>query len=237
MTVPSVSLIIPTYNEYENLVPLLDSVREVMSGREFEIVVVDDDSPDRTWQLAESYAAAHREVRVIRRMNARGLSSAVVEGFENANGCLLAVMDGDHSHDPTLLPRLVDAVLQGADLAAGSRRVAGGGAAKWPWHRKRTSDAATWLARFWLHVPLLDPMSGYFVVRREVFESVRGSLLKRGYKILLEIVCRAGDLKIVELPYIFRDRHQGISKLNAGVAREFIQSLWDLRDTRKLRRG
>ena len=232
---PLVSLVVPTYNEGENIVPLLDAVRATMTGRNLEVWIVDDDSPDRTWELAGEYARAHPEVQVIRRTNERGLSAAVIEGFHRARGDLLAVMDADLSHDPALLPRLVDVVAGGADVAVGSRRMPGGGADNWSWHRRKASDVATALARRWLRVPLSDPMSGYFVLRRAVFEGVRDRLRPRGYKILLEIVCRAGAVKIVELPYVFRDRRQGVSKVSPKVAWEFLTSLRELRGARDRR--
>jgi len=197
--------------------------------------VVDDDSPDGTWQVAEDYGRRHPEagIHVVRRQRERGLSSAVIEGFTRARGDVLAVMDADLSHPPTVLPRLADAVEGGADLAVGSRRVPGGGADHWPWYRRRTSDVATALARRWLAVPIRDPMSGCFALRRAVFEGVRDRLQPRGYKILLEIACRARPASIVEVPYIFRDRRQGVSKLSARVAAEYLLSLRQLRrDTR-----
>jgi dolichol-phosphate mannosyltransferase len=144
-------------------------------------------------------------------------------------------MDADLSHDPALLPRLVDAVIGGADVAVGSRRVPGGGADNWPWHRRKASDVATALTRWWLRVRLSDPMSGYFVLRRAVFEGVRERLQPRGYKILLEIVCRAGPVEAVELPYVFRDRQQGVSKVSPRVGWELLTSLWQLRAMRHRR--
>jgi dolichol-phosphate mannosyltransferase len=206
-----------------------------MAGRELEVWIVDDDSPDRTWEWASSYARSHPEVHVVRRTSERGLSAAVIEGFRHARGDLLAVMDADLSHDPALLPGLVDAVVAGADVAVGSRRVPGGGADSWPWHRRAASDLATALTRWWLGVRLHDPMSGYFVLRRTVFEEVRGRLQPRGYKILLEIVCRAGPRRVVELPYVFRDRQQGVSKVSVRVGWEFLTSLWQLRAVRHRR--
>lgn len=226
------SLVVPTFNESANLAELLDRVREAMTGRDFEVWIVDDDSPDGTWRTAESYAASHPEVRVVRRLGERGLSSAVIEGFRRAGGDVLCVMDADLSHDPALLPRLVDAVEAGADLAVGSRRVPGGGADNWPWYRRLASDGATALARSWLGITLADPMSGYFALRRPVFERVSSKLKPKGYKILLEIACRAAPLRVVELPFIFRDRKQGVSKVTPGVAREFLKSLWELRRER-----
>jgi len=230
-----VSLVVPTYDERDNIVPLLEAIRAAMAGRDLEVWIVDDDSPDRTWELALDYARSHPEVQVIRRTSKRGLSGAVIEGLHRARGEFLAVMDADLSHDPALLPRLVDAAAGGADVAVGSRRVPGGGADNWPWHRRKASDLATALARWWLRVPLSDPMSGYFVLRRAVFEGVRDHLQPRGYKILLEIVCRAGAVKIIELPYVFRERRQGVSKVSPRVGWEFLTSLWDLRAERARR--
>jgi dolichol-phosphate mannosyltransferase len=141
-------------------------------------------------------------------------------------------MDADLSHDPGLLPALVDTVLSGADVAVGSRRVPGGGADVWPWYRRFASHGATALARWALNLRLADPMSGYFVMRRCLFESVADRLHPRGYKILLEIIGRARPLKLVELPYVFRDRRQGVSKVTPRIAGQFLRSLWTLRRTR-----
>lgn len=232
---PLVSLVVPTYDERSNIEPLLDQVRAAMAGQPLEVIVVDDDSPDRTWEAVAEYGARHPEVRGIRRIGERGLSGAVLAGLDQAHGDLLAVMDADLSHDPRLLPRLVAAVRAGADVAVGSRRVPGGGAEPWPWHRRRASDAATLLARWWLRVALRDPMSGYFVLQRAAFTRVRPGLRPRGYKILLEIVCRLGPAELVELPYVFQDRRQGVSKVSARVAADYLVSLWTLgRETRAL---
>jgi len=227
-----ISLVIPTRNERDNIVPLLDAIRAVLSGRDFEVWIVDDDSPDRTWEVVSTYANSHPEIFVLRRIGERGLSSAVVAGFVKATGNVLVVMDADLSHDPSLLPFLIDAIDAGADMAVGSRRAPGGGADNWKWHRRKTSDVATSLAKWWLGAPLSDPMSGYYALRRSVFESVSGALQNEGYKILLEIVCRAQPKKIVELPYVFHDRRQGVSKLTPRVGAEFLKSLWKLRRTR-----
>jgi dolichol-phosphate mannosyltransferase len=231
----SVTLVLPTYNERDNIVPMLDGARAALAASPAiaaEIVVVDDDSPDGTGGLAAAYARACPEVRLLRRRGTRGLSGAVVDGFAHGRGAVLAVMDADLSHDVRVLPELIAAVVSGADVAVASRRLPGGGADAWPWHRRRTSDLATALARWYLGVPLTDPMSGYFALRRDVFDRVRAALRPQGYKILLEIVCRAGPLRIVELPYVFRDRHQGISKLTPLVALQFLASLRELRRQR-----
>jgi dolichol-phosphate mannosyltransferase len=198
----------------------------------WEILVLDDDSPDRTWDIASSFASRENltPIRVIRRRGNRGLSAAVLEGFLSARGRYLGVMDADLSHDPALWPRLVDALEKGAALAVGSRRVPGGGADTWPWYRRFLSDAGTRLCRTLIGVSLRDPMSGFFAVRRELFDHARPFLRPRGYKILLEIAVKSGvsAAKIAEIPFIFKDRRQGYSKLTARVALGYLTQLVDL---------
>ena len=230
------SLVVPTYNEVQNITPFLDSARAALAGRHFEIIIVDDDSPDLTWQAAGEYAKAHPEVRVIRRRGVRDLSGAVMDGFSVARGDVLGVMDADLSHDPGILVSLWKAVEGGREIAVGSRRVPGGGAENWPWHRRLASSFATFLARFFLGVPLSDPMSGYFMISRPVYEKVKGRVRPRGYKILLEIVARSGCRSIAEVPYVFKDRQRGESKLGAGVIKDYVLMLsrlgWELRADR-----
>ena len=227
--VPELTLVIPTYNEKGNILILLEQAESALSSIPHEIIVVDDASPDGTGAAVEGFSKERPAVRLIERRGERGLSGAVLRGFEAARSPILAVMDADLSHDPRLLPRLYEAVRGGAEMAVGSRRVPGGGAEPWPWHRRRASDAATWLARIILGVTVADPMSGYFMLRKEVYEKVRGRLQTEGYKILLEIICRARPGRVVELPYVFKDRHQGVSKLSAGVGFEYLRMLWRLR--------
>jgi dolichol-phosphate mannosyltransferase len=228
---PFFSLIVPTYNEAENIVPLLEALRGPLSGTPHEVWVVDDDSPDGTWSLAEDYARRSGEpVRVLRRRKARGLSAAVVDGFAQARGGTLGVMDADLSHDPALWPRLLEALDRGAEASVGSRRVPGGGADHWPRHRRLMSTLGTLFSRIVLGLALRDPMSGFFAVRREVYERGRARLRPRGYKILLEILvkCRVPPTKIVEVPFLFKDRRQGHSKLGWRVAAGFVSQHVDL---------
>ncbi len=225
----TLSLIIPTYNEKENIVALLDEIRKYLDLSTNEILVVDDGSPDGTARLAEAYAAGTPGIRVINRSGERGLSLSVIDGFKAARGKYFGVIDGDLSHDPALLPGLIAAVTSGAGIAIGSRRVPGGGADHWPAHRRFTSWIATMLARLWIHADVQDPMSGFFVVRRDVVERVLGTLNPKGYKILLEIVARSQEPDCRELPFIFKDRTQGHSKLTGHVSRQYLQMLWDLR--------
>ena len=223
------SLIVPTYNEADNILGLLESAHAALSGIDHEVIVVDDDSPDRTGEKAEGFAATHPWVRVVRRTGERGLSEAVLRGFAEARGRYLGVMDADQSHDEKILLKLIAAVERGADLAVGSRRVPGGGATRWPWHRQLTSEIATRLAKALISVPLSDPMSGYFVMKREVYESCRNRIHPTGYKILLEIVARARPLAVEEIPFVFKDRTQGYSKLTPKVIAQYLAMLWRLR--------
>ncbi|MDD4003627.1 MAG: glycosyltransferase [Elusimicrobiaceae bacterium] len=226
---PILSLIIPTLNEADNIAELVRRVHAALPLIGHEIIVVDDASPDGTGRIVRKLSETDPAVRLLLRETGFGLSSAVIDGFKIARGRFLGVMDADLSHDAAILPELVRGVELGAQLAVGSRRVPGGGADKWPWHRKLYSNAATWAARLWLGTAISDPMSGYFIVRREVFEEIAGSLNPKGYKILLEIATRAGVSAVLEVPFVFRDRRQGYSKLSGRVASQYLEMLWDLR--------
>lgn len=225
------SLIIPTYNEKENIEPLLDKLRETLATREeFEIIVVDDDSPDLTWEVVESCVLKDQRIKVIRRMEEKGLSRSVIEGFSQAKGQILGVMDADLSHNHRILPQMIAAIRdEGFDLVVGSRRIPGGGAEKWPWYRRLSSDIATSLAKRFLDIKLSDPMSGYFLIKRDLFEKVKDEINPLGYKILLEIYIRSKPQRIKEIPFIFKDRKQGYSKVTSKVMMEYLQMLYNLR--------
>jgi len=232
--VSMLSLIIPTYEEASNIIPLLDVVRSALAGRSFEIIIVDDDSPDLTWQVAEHYARSHSEVRVLRRKAVKDLSGAVMDGFSIARGDVLGVMDADLSHDPVVLTGLWKQIEEGKDVAVGSRRIPGGGAEHWPWHRRLTSRFATLLAQISLGVPLSDPMSGYFMIRRSLYENIRDRARPRGYKILLELVACSGTRSVAEVPFVFKDRQRGVSKLGPAVIKDYLVMLVRLCATRKI---
>jgi dolichol-phosphate mannosyltransferase len=225
------SLIIPTYNEKDNIGRLLKAVGETLGAHEdYEIIVVDDDSPDLTWKAVEAYALRDARIRIIRRLRERGLSKAVIEGFLQAQGEILGVMDADLSHDHRILPHMIAAVRdQGCDLVVGSRRVPGGGADRWPWYRKISSDVATLAAKMLLDIRLSDPMSGYFALKREVFEKVKHNINPQGYKILLEIYVRSNPRQVREIPFIFKDRKQGQSKVTVKVMLEYFRMIFQLR--------
>jgi glycosyltransferase involved in cell wall biosynthesis len=233
MPAPQLSLIIATYQESGNIAELLSRLTDVLKNIPHELIVVDDDSPDGTWRIAEDLARQNPAVKVIRRISDKGLSSAILEGFRAAQGGVLGVIDADLSHDEKILPELLRRVQAGADVAVGSRRVPGGGADHWPWYRRLTSSFATVMAKILVHAPLNDPMAGFFLVKRSVYEAVAKDLHPRGYKILLEIIARAKTQKVDEVPYIFRDRRSGYSKLSGFVILSYLEELCDLRWNRR----
>lgn len=214
-----VTIVLPTYNESSTLPLLLPRLGEAVSRARLkgEVIVVDDASPDGTAEIASRLGAQLREtlpVTVIVRPGKAGLASAVLEGVRRSRGDVVVVMDGDLSHPPEIVPRLIEAMAGGADIAVGSRYTAGGGIERWPVWRRALSLGATHLARLLLRVPVCDPMSGFFAARREVFE--RTHLEETGYKILLEILVRQRGIRVREVPYRFSDRAGGRSKLDAA---------------------
>lgn len=225
---PRVSLVIPTYNERENIEPLIKRVCGVLNetGLPYEIIVVDDDSPDRTWQAAQTLVGEYPCLRLVRRINERGLARAVVRGWREARGDLLAVMDGDLQHPPETLALLIKAVQDDVDIAVASRNVRGGGVSRWNPLRRGISWLAT-LAAAWTFPATLaavrDPMSGYFALRRSVIEG--RSLQPEGYKILLEVLVRGRYRRVTEIPYIFVERKRGGSKMGPRQYLQFITQL------------
>lgn len=220
---PLLSLVIPTYNERENIPSLVEEVFAVLdsAGIPAELIVVDDDSPDGTAAAARALEGP-RPVRTLVRRGERGLATAVLAGFGAARGEVLGVMDADLSHPASALPALYRAVVQeGAQIAVGSRYVPGGGVQQWPLRRRVVSRCAGLLARGL--TPLRDPTSGYFMVRRDL---LRGLALRPvGYKICLEVVVKTRARRVLEVPIVFRDRTRGESKLHGPVAREYLSHL------------
>jgi dolichol-phosphate mannosyltransferase len=227
------SLVIPTYKErdnIENVVNILSGLLDKAIPGNYELIIVDDDSPDRTWEIAQSLISDYPQLRVMRRQEERGLSSAVIRGWQAATGRVLGVIDGDLQHDETLLPRMLEALEAGqADIVIGSRNIEGGDkqggltAA-----RQMISDAGAALANAALPVRVNDPMSGFFALPRAVFEELAPRLTGTGFKILLDILLSAQrPLQSLEIPYSFRARVAGESKLDAGVILEFAGLLAD----------
>ena len=226
---PDLSVIIPCYKERANVRPLLAKLEAALGQIPWEAIFVDDDSPDGTVAELRAIAALDPRVRCIRRIGRRGLASAVVEGALSSSAPYIAVIDGDLQHDETRLPDLLEAVRAGADIAVGSRRVDGGDSAglAGPW-RHRISAAGSRLAQRALPVTLHDPMSGYFVIGRPLFEQLAPKLTAQGFKILLDLVLSApASLRVTEIACHFRPRAAGRSKLDVLVLLQFAALLLD----------
>jgi len=226
-----ISIIVPTYNEAASLPILAERLGTSLGGRDWELVVVDDGSPDGTADIAERLAP-RLPVRVVRRSQKSGLASAVMAGFTAARGDLLVVMDADLSHPPEVVPALVDAVVGGADLAVGSRYVRGGGTADWPLRRRVVSRVACILGN--LLVPVRDATSGFFALRRAAIDDVRLNAI--GFKIGFEVIARGRFRKIVEVPYVFRDREHGASKFGRREIAQYLVQLGQVARDKALRR-
>lgn len=220
------SLTVPTFNERDNLPLLVRRVDRGLSekGIDYEVVVVDDSSPDGTWKVALDLAR-HFNVRVIRRREKNGLSSAILTGFRHSRGRILGVMDADLQHPPELLPCLVEKVQNGTDIAIASRWVDGGRVLGWGRLRRLVSKGAESLARLMVSSVrrVHDPLSGFFVMKREVLNG--GIDHPMGYKILLDILVHTQGSVISEVPYTFHNRRNGESKLSAGEYFTYIKHL------------
>ena len=221
---PVLSIVSPTYNERDNIAPLFDAIDAVFPDGGFELVVVDDDSPDGTALAVRDLARTGRPIRALRRVGRRGLSSAVVEGVLSCHAPFVAVIDADMQHDERLLPRMLDILRDGdADLVIGSRYADGGGVGDWSGRRRLMSRVATRCAAALIGTAVTDPMSGFFAIRTAAFDAAVADLSQQGFKILLDVIASSpAPLRIVELPYVFRDRRAGTSKLDAGVLAEFL---------------
>lgn len=228
-----ISLVVPTYNESENIQELVRQISgtlESFCGQDYEIIVVDDDSPDRTWEIAGGMTKSNPHLRVIRRTGERGLSGAVVAGWKAAQGEILGVIDGDLQHPPEVLGKLAGAMEEGAEIAIASRHVAGGGISKWSFARRMVSRTAQAVGLVFLPGSagrVTDPMSGYFLFKRTLIENV--TLRPVGYKILLEVLARAKPVRISEVGYVFREREKGGSKATFLIFLQYLQHLWRLR--------
>lgn len=224
LTAPDISIVIPTYNERSNIGPLVEAVGAALGDIPWEMIIVDDDSPDQTFSEVSRLARDEPRLRCLRRVGRRGLSSAVIEGALVANGSVIAVMDADFQHDESILRAMFERLVsENADIVVGSRYADGGGIGEWDATRARMSDYATRMACMLVGNQTSDPMSGFFMVRREIFASVIYDLSQQGYKILLDIISSSHTpLKIEEIPYVFRTRQAGESKISIMVLAEFL---------------
>jgi dolichol-phosphate mannosyltransferase len=231
--VARLSLVIPCYNEARNLAALVSSLEgllEPILGDSFELIVVDDDSPDRTWAVAQELADTHPRLRVMRRTRERGLGTAVIRGWQAARGEILGVMDADLQHPAEVNLELLEMIESGATLAVASRHIAGGGVSDWSIARRVLSRGAQ-LAGLLILPEVLgrlsDPMSGYFMVRRSAIADVTFEPL--GYKILIEVVARGNIRWIGEVGYVFRERIEGESKVTWRLYLQYLEHLVRLR--------
>ena len=218
---PEVSIIVPTFNERDNVSEVVQRLEACLSGHNWEIIFVDDDSPDGTAARIREIGRHNPRVRCLQRIGRRGLSSACVEGMMSSSALYLAVMDADCQHDESVLPRMLDTLRAGdTDIVVGSRYTDGGGIGSWNESRAKMSRFATRLSRAVTKQNLSDPMSGFFALRRDVLELTVHNLSNIGFKILLDLIASSSQpLRLREAPYTFRNRHAGESKLDS-------QAMW-----------
>lgn len=222
--VAELSIVVPTFKESGNVTELVQRLDASLEGVDWEVIFVDDDSPDGTTEAVKAIAATDPRVRCLRRVSRRGLAGACIEGMLSSSAPYVGVMDADLQHDENLLPRMLETLRRGdTDLVVGSRYIAGGSATAFSKRRGMMSRVAGSLARLLTRIELTDPMSGFFMMRRDRFDPIAGSLSTSGFKILLDIVLTAkGGLRIVEEPYVFGSRTYGESKLDAQVGLDFL---------------
>lgn len=228
--VPELVVVIPTFNERDNIGPLLEKLGHALDGIRWEAVFVDDDSTDGTVRALEEACCADPRVRSVRRLGRRGLASAVVEGIQSNFSPYIAVMDADLQHDERLLAAMLEVLRKDeADIVIGSRYLDEGGLGDWSKGRRTISHVATQLSRLVLRGrDLTDPMSGFFMLKRDVFNGAVRRLSQEGYKILLDIVASSPvSVRIKEVPYVFGLRQHGESKLDSLVVLDYLTLLLD----------
>jgi dolichol-phosphate mannosyltransferase len=228
-TLLELSVVLPTFNERENVVELMRRLETVLAGIAYEVIVVDDDSPDGTAQRVRDLARSNARVRVIQRIHRRGLSSACIEGMMASAAPCIAVLDADLQHDETILPEMLARLKrEQLDLVVGTRHATGGSSAGLSAGRQRLSDLGKRLSRMVSRAEVSDPMSGFFVIDRAFLEETVRSLSGSGFKILLDLLASAQrPVRIGEVPYHFRQRVHGESKLDVLVGLEYFQLLID----------
>jgi len=228
-----VSIIIPTYNESENIIQVLKSIGEHLpEDIAAEALVVDDNSPDGTGKIVEDYITdAHNEIgytiEVIHRKTKSGLSSAILDGIQHSTGETIVIMDSDFSHPPKIIPQLVEEITTSkCDIVIASRFVPGGAINGWSTKRKLISKTAKGIAKAGLGVNESDPMSGFFAFKRKILDGIKFDAI--GYKMLLEILVKTKGAKVKEIPYTFTDRTRGSSKLDSSTMFDYARSVWRL---------
>jgi dolichol-phosphate mannosyltransferase len=220
---PELTIVVPTFNERANIPLLVERLSHLLTSCDWEVIFVDDNSPDGTATSARTIGEQNSRVRCIRRIGRRGLAGACLEGMLASQARYVAVMDADLQHDEGLLVPMLEALRAGrADVAVASRYLYGGSAAGLSKQRSRVSRGSNAIVRLLLGIELTDPMSGHFMIRREAFEAIAPALSSQGFKILLDILATArGSLRTIELPSTFRERQHGESKLDSKIALDF----------------
>ena len=228
-----VSIIIPTYNESENIIQVLKSIGEHLpKDIATETIVVDDNSPDGTGKVVEDYindtqTKVGYSVDVIHRKTKSGLSTAILDGIQHSSGETVVVMDSDFSHPPKIIPRLIEEIkISKCDIVIASRYTQGGKVSGWSAKRKLISKAAKGIAKVGLGINESDPMSGFFAFRRKILEGIKLDAI--GYKMLLEILVKTKGAKVKEIPYTFTNRVYGYSKLDTSTMLDYVRSVWKL---------
>lgn len=224
---PDLTIIVPTFNERENIAPLIDKLSNALAGIHWSVLFVDDNSPDGTADTVNEIADRDPRVSCLKRIGRRGLSSACIEGMEQSTAPYLAVMDADLQHNETILPKMLEELQrEGTELVVASRYTDGGGMRDWSMHRRVISRAATWLSKAFIPNGTTDPMSGFFMLRRTLFDEVAPRLSGQGFKILLDIFLSARcPVSFTEVPFTFRPRQAGESKLDVQVVWELVEML------------
>jgi len=230
---PQVSIIIPTYNESQNILNVLKSIGDIIPKNIFtEAIVVDDNSPDGTGKIVEDYLKNVKKIAgytidVIHRTTKNGLSSAILSGIQRATGDTIVVMDSDLSHPPQIIPKMIDALKKyQCDMVVASRYITGGQINGWNKKRKLLSKVATMIAKKGLGVKTNDPMSGFFAFKKGILKGLNFDAI--GFKILLEILVKKRELSVKEIPYTFQNRTFGSSKLDFSIIINYFKSVWKL---------
>lgn len=225
---PEISIVVPTYNESENIGNLLQAVSKTLESCDYEIIIVDDNSPDGTAGIVRKISCEDNRIRLVVRSGKLGLGSAILEGFSMAEGNYLLMIDADLSHRPEDIKRLIDRRKE-ADIIIGSRYINGGRTICWPMKRRIISRIAIVLVKLFFNLSVKDPVSGFALYKKETIERLNGKLRPMGYKLLLEVLAKSPGVTVIEIPITFINRKTGKSKLSLDEVLKFIKLCWSLR--------
>jgi dolichol-phosphate mannosyltransferase len=231
----ALSVVVPTFNESGNIDAMIKGLSAALDARlrgDYELIVVDDDSPDRTWERAIALSLRYPQVRVIRRVGERGLAASVIEGLRSGQGAIVGTINCDLQHPPAVIVELFDAIECGADIANASRYASSGAIRGWSLSRRILSKGAGALAMFLLPDParhLSDPMSGCYLVRKQLLDACIDDIRPIGFKTLIEILVRSRHAKVVEVGYTFGERQVGCSKVSWKSYIQYVAQLVALR--------